>query len=637
MVSCLIIHILLSAEVNKKNKELESTARELWEYYFDHPYLELNPEIKKLFFGERYTEEIEEWLDSYRRKDPDEIHLFQEEEQEELDALSQRLKNTLDDIPYRKWGFIPAKKSFLTLLTYMFIHGGWLHLIGNLFFLYLTGPFIEDVWGRPIYTAFYLLMGVLSALMFAQQYPNLKGPLIGASGAIAGVMGAFLIRYWKTKIHFFYMFFIFIRGTFKAPAWLMLPLWLLLEYFNASIMDKINPEGGGGVAHWAHVGGFVCGAFVGVALKAFKVEEKYIHPKIEAQVSYVDEKFQALEEAMQKKRLGQLDEAYTLLLNAARKNPTHQETVEGLWEVALETGRQNESAEFLIMLIEREIRRNQMDNALSHFRSLKAHISQVSLSLTYKIMVMQHLAENKEFEEAKQLANELLGEVNLNSSPGLLLNFVKTASELDSSIAEKAIEICLQHPEIPADQKDKLKIKLDDFQKKSQTAPPVSNVEHVPTKTESQLLVEPSESERSLSSKQSIKITTAIPLDIKDGKIALNMGETGEKLIPLNSVQCMAVVEISSPQERPFLLIDLFLDDPKANTSSIRAIRLFSTSFDPKKFFPTIQNSHEALKAFISDLLKLSAATSYPDEDSVLLKTPKNFPSIEEYEKAILS
>jgi len=288
-------------------------------------------------------------------------------------------------------------------------------------------------------------------------------------------------------------------------------------------------------------------------------------------------------------------------------------------------------------LIEREIRRNQMDNALSHFRSLKAHISQVSLSLTYKIMVMQHLAENKEFEEAKQLANELLGEVNLNSSPGLLLNFVKTASELDSSIAEKAIEICLQHPEIPADQKDKLKIKLDDFQKKSQTAPPVSNVEHVPTKTESQLLVEPSESERSLSSKQSIKITTAIPLDIKDGKIALNMGETGEKLIPLNSVQCMAVVEISSPQERPFLLIDLFLDDPKANTSSIRAIRLFSTSFDPKKFFPTIQNSHEALKAFISDLLKLSAATSYPDEDSVLLKTPKNFPSIEEYEKAILS
>jgi len=637
MASCLIIHIFLSFEVNKNIKELESTARELEQYYFDHPYLELDSEIKKLIFGEGYAEEIEQMLDMYRREDPDEIHLFQEEEQEELNELSRRLKNTLNNVPYRKWGFIPAKKSFLALLTYMFIHSGWLHLFGNLLFLYLTGPFIEDVWGRLIYTAFYLIMGMLSALMFAQHYPNLTGPLIGASGAIAGVMGAFLIRYWKTKIRFFYFFFIFIPVTFKAPAWLMLPLWLLLEYFNANIMDAVNPEGGSGVAHWVHVSGFVFGVIAALGMKASKIEEKYIHPKIEAQIRYGDEKFQVLEEALEKKRLGMLDEAHALLLDAARKNPTNQEVVEGLWDFGVELGKEDESAIFLIMLIEREIRRNQMDIALGHFRNLKKIIPQAAINLGCRIMLMQRLTERKELEEAKELADELLKEVNLNSSPGLLLNFARTALELSPSIAEKVIELCFQHPEIPKDQKDKLKIEFDELQKKSQATSTISNVEQVTTKAESQLAVEPDESERSLSPKQSIRVTKATPLDIKDGNLSLNVEEIGEKLIPLNIVRSMAVVEISSRQELPFLLIDLFLDDPKTNAFSIRTIRLFSTSFDPKKFFPDIQNSREALKAFILNLLELSGATAYPDQDSVMLNSVKSFLSIEEYEKSILS
>ena len=146
MACCLVIHILISVEIGKTDTELESTGKELLNYYIQHPYLTLAPETKKLLFGEKENEEVEKMLASYRRRDSRKIRLFQEDEQQKLDQLSQKLKNIINDVPYRKYGYIPAQKNWIGLVTYMFIHGGWLHLIGNLLLLYLTGPFIEDVW-----------------------------------------------------------------------------------------------------------------------------------------------------------------------------------------------------------------------------------------------------------------------------------------------------------------------------------------------------------------------------------------------------------------------------------------------------------------------------------------------------------
>ncbi|MQY56606.1 rhomboid family intramembrane serine protease, partial [bacterium] len=415
MASCLVVHILVTLDLNKREGDLENAAREFLGYYVEHPYLELDPEALNLIFGERLTEQIQEQLDIIREEASREIHLFRQEQQEELNQLAENLKNIINDIPYRKYGFIPAKGSFLGLLTYMFIHGGWFHLLGNLLFLYLTGPFIEDVWGRPMYAAFYL------------------------------IGGAFLIRYWKTKIEFFYIFlpFFFIRGTFKAPAWLMLPLWFALEFFNAKVMDAINPLGGGGVAHWAHIWGFVFGIVVAIGMKYFRIEEKYVQPKIEAQTTYEDEGFKVLEEAAQMKETGKLDAAYAHLVEAARRNPKHKELIEGLWELGAEMGKESESARFLVALIESEVRRNQMETAAGHFWKLRERIPQGTISPTHKVMLIQHLKDRMEVEDARALASELLDEVNADSPPVLLINFANAALELSPAIAERVIAFCL--------------------------------------------------------------------------------------------------------------------------------------------------------------------------------------------------
>jgi membrane associated rhomboid family serine protease len=613
MAICLIVHIIVSIDLNKREKDLEIAAREFLQYYIQYPYLELDPEILNLIFGERLAEEAKKQIEILREQASRDAHLFQEQRQEELNQLSQKLKNIIVNIPYRKYGFIPAKRSFLALLTYMFIHSGWFHLIGNLLFLYLTGPFIEDVWGRPIYTAFYLVMGMGSALMFAQHYPNFAGPLIGASGAVAGVMGAFLVLYWRTKIRFLFVLFplIFIRGTFKAPAWLMLPLWFLLEFFNAKVMDAINPQGGGGVAHWAHVWGFVFGVAAAVGMRYFKIEEKYVSPKIDAQTSYVDEGFQALEDATEKKNVGNSDEAYAILLETAKKNPKHKELIEGLWEFGIQMGKENELAKFLIALVESEIRRGQMENAASHFWRLRERIPKASISPTYKIKLIQYLKERMENEDARALASELLEELNLDSPSLLLLNFSSIAPELNPSLAVKVIELCLQHPEVQEHQKNELRKTLGELQEKVQDTTPGAD--------------------------RSLKVTLATPVSQKEGKLSLSVESVGERVLTLDRIQSIAVAEIISLEDIPYLLIDIFLDNPKSSASTVRSIRLMSSGFDPRKFFPDIQDAREALKSFISNLLESSGATPYPDKESALLNPPRSFHSMEEYEKSILS
>lgn len=455
MAICLVVHIFLSMEVGTKQNRLESTAEELVQYYFTHPYLELNPEIKKLMLSGVDEERLDAMLAAYSQMIPRPDRQTFAEEQEKLDQLGTALLASLDNFPYRKWGYIPADRSLLALLTYMFIHGGWLHLFGNLLLLYITGPFIEDLWGRPIYAAFYLTVGALSALMYASHYPNFTGPLIGASGAIAGVMGAFLINFYKTKINFFYWIGFFFRGTFEAPAFVMLPLWLLLEFFNANVIDSIQAEGsgGGGVAHWAHVWGFVFGVLVAVGLKYLKIEEKYIHPKIEAKIQNEEGAIDVVITAMHKKNMGRIDEAYDILLEEARKNPMRKDVVDALWDVGIEMGNGEEAAPFFIKLIESEVRHDQLDVALKRYMDLKSKFPQASINTTYQFALLKYLTERREIEKAKKLAAELLEKIGPEASPVLLQNLTDIVKDLDASLAEKALELCLNHPEIDPDTK----------------------------------------------------------------------------------------------------------------------------------------------------------------------------------------
>lgn len=143
-------------------------------------------------------------------------------------------------------------------LTSMFLHGGWLHLIGNMWFLWVFGNNVEDSMGRLRYVAFYLLCGLAAAATQTFLNPASPIPMVGASGAISGVMGAYVLLYPRVRVHMLVILVIFITRI-QVPAYLMLGYWFVLQLLGGAA--SVGEEGGG-VAFWAHVGGFLAGALL---------------------------------------------------------------------------------------------------------------------------------------------------------------------------------------------------------------------------------------------------------------------------------------------------------------------------------------------------------------------------------------
>jgi membrane associated rhomboid family serine protease len=144
-----------------------------------------------------------------------------------------------------------------TPITSMFLHGGWLHIIGNMWFLWIFGDNVEDAMGTVRFVIFYLLCGVAAATFQVTADPRSMVPMVGASGAIGGVMGAYILLYPRVRVHML-VFLGFFVTTFAVPAVFMLGYW-----FAVQLLSGLASEGaGGGVAFWAHVGGFLAGGLL---------------------------------------------------------------------------------------------------------------------------------------------------------------------------------------------------------------------------------------------------------------------------------------------------------------------------------------------------------------------------------------
>jgi membrane associated rhomboid family serine protease len=151
---------------------------------------------------------------------------------------------------------ITAGQGWLTILTAMFMHAGWLHIIGNMIFFWAFGPEIEDAMGRWRFLFFYLIGGIVAMLAQIAANPYSRVPSLGASGAIAAVMGAFIVTYPRDRIKTALFFLIFVRITF-VPAAFLIGFWFLMQLFNAGQVS--NNLQTGGVAYLAHIGGFLFG------------------------------------------------------------------------------------------------------------------------------------------------------------------------------------------------------------------------------------------------------------------------------------------------------------------------------------------------------------------------------------------
>jgi membrane associated rhomboid family serine protease len=241
-----------------------------------HPELNMPNDVEKFVNDVKKQAPEAAWreLSSRRRKAEDawdgQIREVEDpqELQSEMDTLAQRFNEVQNNSILENYAFVPAHPKPISYLTSMFLHIGWLHLIGNMWFLWLAGFILEDRWGRVIYPIFYFLAGIAASLVHTMANPSSLGAALGASGAVAALMGGFLVRFPKLKIEMLWYMLIF-RIRFKAPAYSLLPLWLLMEIFYGSLFGQAS-----GVAHWAHVGGFIFGALAALVISRTSLEHE---------------------------------------------------------------------------------------------------------------------------------------------------------------------------------------------------------------------------------------------------------------------------------------------------------------------------------------------------------------------------
>lgn len=168
----------------------------------------------------------------------------------------------------------PLGANILTILTSMFLHGGWFHVLGNLWFLYIFGDNIEDHLGHFPYLIFYLVCGIAAALTDIALSPTSNVPTIGASGAIAGVMGAYILLYPRARVQTLVLLIVFFTFWW-LPAWVFLGYWFLIQFVATTVMASSAHHQTGGIAFAAHVGGFVTGLILIKLFPRRRVAQRY--------------------------------------------------------------------------------------------------------------------------------------------------------------------------------------------------------------------------------------------------------------------------------------------------------------------------------------------------------------------------
>jgi membrane associated rhomboid family serine protease/predicted negative regulator of RcsB-dependent stress response len=342
IVLCTAVHIYVDRVQDGVQKEFREKAVEAVSYYLANSHLKAPPElVPYLPSGMIREAKIREKEEARSRRESEGAEHATSQprdpdgEQAQLDRLVAEMLAVRSKSPWFRFGYVPRENSLVALFTSQFLHGDWLHLIFNMWFLWLAGCNIEDRWGRALFPIFYLCAGAVACLAQKAAAPQSIVPLVGASGAIAGAMGAFLIKFARTKIKFLWIWGFFRARTFDAPAWFMLPLWLASQIFWGLLTLHTGLEGG--VAFWAHVGGFVFGMAFAFALQKSGLEAR-IDSAIENQISV--RQCPEIEQANQLIDQKDPQAALALLEPFCRRNPTNIDAQLALLRAAKTAGDQ---------------------------------------------------------------------------------------------------------------------------------------------------------------------------------------------------------------------------------------------------------------------------------------------------------
>lgn len=615
--------------------ETHLRLREVVRYARDHPYLRLPEELARAFPAGP----------SPRKLAPDILN----EEQAQLDRLVNDFEVSRSRSVFRTFGYIPAEPHLLALLTSMFMHGGWMHLIGNMLFLWLSGTSLEDRWGRIFFPVLYLASGAVATLIHAAMQPQSSLPLVGASGAIAGLMGAFLIRLATTRIRFFFWFFFF-RGTFYAPAYVVLPLWLLQQFMMARTGTA------GSVAVWAHIGGFGLGVAVALLVQLTDLEAKLLAPSIAKKTAWTAS--EDLAAALARLDRGDLDGAVKALEALLRAKPENIEARTSLIEAYERKGDHAAAGRESARLVGAYLKARDTAGAMTASWEHKRSYPDVPLALRDQLALAADREKRQEYPEAAELYRVAIAAWPDDPLvPKALVGFGRVLLQVFHQPGEalEYLERAHAHPhatpefqqasaEMIAAAKRELRAVSQDPAAALQPDPELSPPEPQPllAAPEVPIPIEPAGQAPAVTASRPLVPVPAraVAIDARGLHLQDRRGGTGQ--LAWQKVTAVSVASIgrrgATDQLADSLVLDLVIAaNPAPAEDRIRCVRLCLKDLA----IPQLQSEPSPLRAFqrlVATILKVTGATAHPSREACLgLQGFPSFPDLGAYEADLVA
>jgi membrane associated rhomboid family serine protease len=634
-----VVFLTVGATARNAEEEISQRGQEVMAYWALHSYLAFPTKMLPAGMPESERERITmlaEGMRSLSGKAPasDEQR---GQEQQELDGLVEKFRDALTYHPFKAWGLIPSNPRAIAFLTSMFMHAGWLHLLGNMLFFYIAGPFMEDAYGRPLFAALYLASGVVSSLVHVAAFPNSEAPLVGASGAIAGLMGAFLVRFVRTKIRFFYFYFFFIirSGTVDLPAWIVLPLWFLQQLFFAGLSTS------SGVAYRAHVGGFAFGFLAALVIKQLRIEERFIAPAIEREISVTQHP--ALDEGLDLLARGDTVAARGAFQKVLASEPRNADAHLAIWQSHCQDGTAAEGVEHVVRAIDEELRRGDTALALAHWREMVSSASQGGPgALRFRLATMLEPGD-------RQAAVEVLRHLATDASAGLLAEkATRRLAALGAAPAALAAAPLSAAPAVPTPRAAAAPARAHPALERvaATLMQPEAQVFDAGPEPPHEVVEEPGsvvftdtpapEAPAAAVSDPVGREVEACSLEaVQPEGVMLRGLEGGSELLPFVDVERVCVAGIAG-SERPYLVLDLVLHASAGKPRKVE--RMLSSQFDPRHLIG--RPDLPPLQAF-RELVRTIAEAAHAEVTPATLLVPSakipTFGSIEAYEREILT
>lgn len=600
------------------------------------------------------------------------------------------------EVVFPLWGVVPADTGPVPLFTYMFLHAGWAHLFANLLILLLAGPPLEDRWGRPLFAGFYLSAGLASGLFYALMTPDSTVPMVGASGAIAGAMGACLFRYWQSKIHFRWFMvllpFRVVTGTFWAPAWAMLPLWFASEVFMAALTDHMGASSG--VAYWAHVGGFAFGFGFAWLMKRFQIEERFIDSAIEEKITVVENP--VIEEAMAARMSGDPDGAWMLLQRAVEEQPDHTDLVFAWWEIACELGRPEQAAPALLRILSRELRDGDQQLAARSWCDLCERAPAVRAEPAFLVRLAPLLLARAQTQSAIRALRQAVEPGQRELTPGLALQVIEAARPLDAGVALAAAQRVLESPDLHEAKRAKLEALVAELEEEGATpAAPEPLPEAEPEEVRASRAIDLPEEEQppplpvaagaaleeqeldasgglvagtagdlAAASEEEepahtpgpgaepgaaaegvatgvepippLKVVEVVPLGLEQDALLIERSGGVRSRFAYEKIDAVAVAVVLGLAERPVLLVDLMLNWSELEGGPLKLVRLRSDRFDVRDLAPSAERPADAFRILAEQLLARSGAAALPDRDAARGQPFRRYDDLDTYQRDVL-